>query len=230
MTAPVAVIVPVRDCAAYLGEALASIAAQTVPPAEVVVVDDGSTDGSGDVARAAGFDVLAGGTPEAPLGIGAARNRGIAATSAPFLAFLDADDVMLPPRLEVALATFHADPSLDVVLCHVRVFLSPDKVGTLDGVHHVPEAPMAGSSAIGLLVRRDAFLATGGWSEDLDVHDAFGWFARARELGLRATLLDDVLVRRRVHGDNITLRRRGDVHAQYLRSAREAIRRRSAAG
>ena len=85
----VAVVIPVRDGAAYLDEALASVFAQTLPPSEVVVVDDGSTDGSADVARA--HDARVRVIPQPPLGAGAARNRGVEATTAPWLAFLDAN-------------------------------------------------------------------------------------------------------------------------------------------
>jgi len=95
----VCVIVPLYNKAIHIGRCLESIARQTLTDFEVVVVDDGSTDGSGDIARAFGdarFRVVA----QANAGPGAARNRGASESSAEFLAFLDADDEWLPGYLE----------------------------------------------------------------------------------------------------------------------------------
>jgi len=89
----VAVVIPCFNGAATLGEAIASALAQEFV-AEIVVVDDGSTDGSAGLAKSLGGKVRVLSGENA--GVSAARNRGIAATSAPLIQFLDADDIMLP--------------------------------------------------------------------------------------------------------------------------------------
>jgi len=98
----VSVVVPTRDRAAYLDVALASLRAQIdAPPHELLVVDDGSTDETRAVAARHGVRVV---PARAPGGLNAARNTGIAATSASLVALLD-DDVWVPPTW---LAALHA--------------------------------------------------------------------------------------------------------------------------
>ncbi len=92
---PITVIIPAYNAAAYLEEALASVRAQTRSPAEVIVVDNGSTDDSQKIARRAGARVLLLERPN----LSAARNEGIRAASQPWIAFLDADDLWHPDKL-----------------------------------------------------------------------------------------------------------------------------------
>jgi glycosyltransferase involved in cell wall biosynthesis len=90
------VIIPCRNAAAYIDKALDSVRAQTHPPHEVIVIDDGSSDSSGErVAAHAGVRLLATGG----LGVSAARNAGIEAARGDYLAFLDADDRWAPGHL-----------------------------------------------------------------------------------------------------------------------------------
>jgi glycosyltransferase involved in cell wall biosynthesis len=89
-TADVTVVVPARDRAHLLGRALESVAAQSLLPRAVVVVDDGSTDDTAEVARAHGADVI---RLERSGGSGPARNRGIEAARTTWVAFLDSDDI-----------------------------------------------------------------------------------------------------------------------------------------
>ncbi len=119
----VAAIIPTRDRAVLTARAVASVLAQTRPPDELVVVDDGSVDGTAEHLRGA---VPQGGASEgmpaievirlAGLGVSAARNRGIHATRSEWLAFLDSDDEWLPEKLEAQLAALAAAPGN--LICH----------------------------------------------------------------------------------------------------------------
>jgi glycosyltransferase involved in cell wall biosynthesis len=95
-TAPVAVVIPAHNAAPYLDVTLSSLAQQTVRPEQVLVVDDGSTDDTAAVAERHGATVLR----QAQAGPGAARNRGLAAATSEFVAFLDADDWYALDKLE----------------------------------------------------------------------------------------------------------------------------------
>jgi hypothetical protein len=104
------VLVPVHDQAAFLPRALGSLLAQDVPDWEVVVLDDGSPPPAG-AATADAFGALLGGDPRARLlrwpanrGLGATLNAGLAATSAPVVAYLPADDAWFPDHLSALLA------------------------------------------------------------------------------------------------------------------------------
>lgn len=103
------VIVPCLNASRTVADAVASAFAQSEPPAEVVVVDDASTDGSADAARQAGARVITNGKRR---NAGGARNAGIEATRGDLLAFLDADAVAPKDWLERARSAFVNDPSI----------------------------------------------------------------------------------------------------------------------
>ena len=124
MKAPTgSVLICVRDREEYIGEAIASALEQTVPPREVIVVDDGSTDGTAEVVRSFGGVRL---ITQPPLGVGPARNAALAASNGEFLGYLDADDMWEPHKLQVQLEAFARDPSLDLVFGHMRRFTDED--------------------------------------------------------------------------------------------------------
>ena len=106
----VSVLLPVRDEEAYLGEALASLSAQTLSGIEVIVVDDGSSDGSAAIAEAhargdSRFRVVR----QPPLGMVAASERARSEARAPLIARMDADDLALPERLELQAAAIREE-------------------------------------------------------------------------------------------------------------------------
>ena len=113
----VSVVIPNYNYANYLREALDSVLAQSYSDIEIVVVDDGSTDGSKDVIAA--YDDRINAIFQKNEGVSAARNNGVLAGSGEFIAFLDADDAWLPTKVERQVAMFRSDPALGLV--HVGV-------------------------------------------------------------------------------------------------------------
>ena len=106
----VSVLVPVRDAEAYLDEALRSLAQQTHENLEVIVVDDGSHDASGDIARDwARRDPRFRIVSQEPLGFVAASQRALAEARGRYVAAMGADDVARPRRLEVQLAALEEE-------------------------------------------------------------------------------------------------------------------------
>src|SRR5690349_18103068 len=105
----VSVVVPVRDGERFLAEALGSAAAQTPAAHELLVVDDGSADGSAELAERLGARVLR----QAREGQAAARNLGVRAATGELVAFLDADDLWPARSLERRLAAMRAHPSAE---------------------------------------------------------------------------------------------------------------------
>lgn len=217
----IGVVIPVRDQAAYLGEALDSIAAQRVPTARIVVVDDGSTDGSAQIARDRGIDVLetAGGQ-----GAGAARDLGARHLDTPLLAFLDADDRFTPDHHAVLGAAVEA--GADVACGLVRQFADPEREAEIRARHRIDETPALGRLPSALMIRRTRFEQLGGFGGDQRRNEVFDLFARLHEVGCPPVDVPTVVVERRVHGENLTIVRRDEVHARYLASARAAILRR----
>lgn len=168
MNSRVAVVIPAFDAARWIGEALSSLKQQTRPPHEVVVVDDGSKDDTARIAEANGALVVR----QQQKGPAAARNRGVAATTSPRIAFLDADDWFLPTKLERQGTVLDAG-EVDSVACDAWLVENGERKGRKNATRAVPERvsfdhllednPLICSS---VLVRREAFVRAGGFDED----------------------------------------------------------------
>jgi glycosyltransferase involved in cell wall biosynthesis len=224
----VSAIVPVYNGERYLAMAIESALAQTEPPVEIIVVDDGSTDGSAVVAKAYGAPVRCLSSPHG--GLSAALNRGIRHARGAFLAFLDADDLWVDVKLARELDVLAADPGLDAVFGHVEQFVSPDveeaaRPALPDAVRLAP-GYLTGT----LLIRAAAFHRVGLFDPRWQIGNFIDWYLRAQETGLRSAMLPEVLLRRRLHADNMGTRERASRHA-YARILKHALdRRRSPAG
>lgn len=218
----VSCVVPVFDGERYLAEALESVFAQTHPAAEVIVVDDGSTDGTAGVIRGFGDRVIAASQRNA--GPAAARNAGIARATGEFVSFLDSDDLWRPDRLERAIARFRARPELDFCVCHAENFVSSELTRT-----PVAEPPQPGYVAGGLVVRSAAFARLGPLDAARRHSDVVDWVLRARGAGAVDELLPDVLLRRRLHRGNLSQRAAVGSHDEFLAVVKAHLDRRRAA-
>jgi glycosyltransferase involved in cell wall biosynthesis len=222
----ISVIVPVRDGERYLADALESILGQTLPPAEVIVVDDGSTDGSAEVAARFAPRVRCLRRPAT--GTAAAVNHGIGAACGSLLAWLDADDLWMPDKLGLQVAALEDDPALDLVFGGVEQFLSPD-LGEREraSVAPLPEG-LAGYLRGAMLARREAVARVGWFDTRWRTGEFVDWHARAQEAGLRMAVVPQVVVRRRVHSANLA-GRTADERTDYARVVRTALERRARA-
>jgi glycosyltransferase involved in cell wall biosynthesis len=217
-------IVPVFNGERYLAQALASITAQTLPPREIIVVDDGSTDGSAAAASSFGHGVVC--VRQAHAGAAAARNRGALIAKGDWLAFLDADDLWCPDKLRSQSDALAGNPDLEMAFGHVEQFLCPSLDDETRRRLSCPGEPLPGYHAGTLLIGRPAFTATGGFDEALASGEFLDWYARASEAGLRSVMLPEVVMRRRLHGANQGIYGRADYAPSYLRVLRAAIQRR----
>jgi glycosyltransferase involved in cell wall biosynthesis len=221
----VSVVVPVRDCERYLAEALESVLGQTLAPAEVIVVDDGSADGTPEViARFAGR-VRA--LRQAPAGLAAAVNRGFEHARGAMVASLDADDLWAPDKLALQVAALEADPGLDLVLGHVELFHSPDLDARTRATVAGPPGVRAGFLRGAMLARREALARVGPFDTRWRIGEFVDWYARAVDAGLRMAVLPQVVLRRRIHAANTTLRA-ADARGDYARVVKAALDRRRA--
>jgi glycosyltransferase involved in cell wall biosynthesis len=129
VTPEISIVIPAYQHAAYIGETLASIAAQPFRALEVIVVDDGSTDGTAETARAAaeGFPFPITVIEQANCGTCVAINRGLAVARGEFFAMIASDDVFAPDRFSAQLAVFRNQPDCEVVYGNGRYW----QAGTL---------------------------------------------------------------------------------------------------
>ena len=192
----VAVVIPVHDDGTLVGEAVASV--REAEAVEIVLVDDGSTDPATlaelDRLRGEGVRVVR----QDNAGPGAARRAGLAATTAPFVYPLDADDLLVEGALGRLADLLESATGTHFAWGDYVVF------GDYDGRYRAPSAflpwtltwvnPYPNSS----LIRRAALEAAGGWPDGR--YEDWSLWLRFVELGFSGVALDDVIYRHRLHG------------------------------
>ncbi|HQU91579.1 MAG TPA: glycosyltransferase family A protein [Pyrinomonadaceae bacterium] len=204
----VSVVIPTYNYGRFIGEAVESVLAQTLLPVEVIVVDDGSTDETeGVVGSFAERGVRY--VRQENAGVCAARNRGVAESSGELIAFLDADDIWEPTKLERQVAKFVEDPEVGLVHCGMREFDSQTSEtitlhldGGEDGVAEnllLWDGPVVVGPGGTIVVRRKAFEDVGGFDPRMKVGEDWDFcyrVARKYKVGFVA----EPLVNYRSHG------------------------------
>jgi len=194
----VSVIMPAYNAQSYIAEAIRSVLDQTRPPLELIVVDDGSTDATRDIAQA-----IPGVTyvhqPNA--GVAAALNAGCLHARGDHLAFISADDVWSPDKLQLQREQIRKTPGA-LVFGHMQNFISPDIPEDEASRLQCPPEPMPAYSAGTLLADRRTFDAVGRFNETYSVGEFIDWYGRATDLGIASIMLDNVLSNRRLHKHN----------------------------
>ena len=217
----VSVVVPAYNRERMLPEALANIRGQGYPQLEIIVVDDGSTDRTPEVARAQPdvrlFEQPNGGPAQA-------RNRAIINARGEFIACLDSDDLWPDGMLAHLVDALRRDPQADVV----RGWPQLARLGTGDD-DGFEGNPLEGFPyyITGSVFRRRVFDRVGLFDPELRFGEDTDWFARARERGVKVLRLDcaSVIVRR--HGGNMTYGK-NLVQLNVLRVAKKVLDRRRA--
>jgi glycosyltransferase involved in cell wall biosynthesis len=208
-------IIPVFNGERYLGEAIDSILAQTYEPLEIIVVDDGSTDGSARVADAFGGAIRR--VAQSNQGHAAARNLGLQHARGPLIAFQDADDLWHPQRLERQMNLLQQHPEAGGCVTHVRNFshdLTQPETETRQGDRRAQGVP--GFTLPCLLAHRWAFDRVGVFDVSLGHCDDTDWFLRARAADVEIRVLAEVLCFRRIHEANRSHTNAGDSLDEYL--------------
>jgi len=210
----VSVVIPVWNGERYLKQAIESILAQDFADFELIVVDDGSTDGSARIAGNFAGDPRVKVLTQANGGVVAARNVGLNAARAEFVAFLDADDIAKPTRLSKQLTYLQAHPEIAVVGSHISYFDDGQ------GLIRTQEFPIGGTAVAlaleagnplaqpAVMLRKSMALAVGGYRA------AFKLGAEDYDLWLRLVEkhpldnLPEVLTLYRIHPKSLTHRLR----------------------
>lgn len=221
MTDGVDVVIAAHDAANYIHEAIDSVLRQTSPVRRIIVVDDGSMDGTPDIARAFGSPVQVLCQPNR--GAASARNAGIAQSDAALVAFLDADDRWLPQRIDEGVRHLAQHPELGYGCSRLRTFPSPELPADEQRALRAANAEyIDGWLTSALIVRRSALVSVGAFAEDLRIGEVIDWLNRARAAGIAGAMHPDVLVERRLHRANSTRVDAGAAHA-YLTVAKRHL-------
>lgn len=192
------VVIPAINAAATLPATLASLRAQTCADWEALVVDDGSTDATRDLAATRDPRIRVLRNPRK--GPSAARNHGAAEAAGEILAFLDADDQWRPDKLARMAAAF-ADPGVDAAFARITFFHAHP--GDSPVTSAVPQGPLGIATLVGenpvctmsnLCVRWSVFAASGGFDEGLVHNEDLEWLIRLAGSGARIIGVDAPLV------------------------------------
>ncbi len=218
----VSVIIPVYNGERYLAEAIESVLAQTYRPVELIVVDDGSTDGSADAARSFASVTYC---LQHNQGIGAARNRGIDLSKGSFFSFLDQDDIWVNNKLLYQMIAFDESPELDMVFGYTLQFFSPDMDENLKAKLRLAGEVMPGYVAGTLLTKRESFFRAGYFATNWRLGEFIDWYLKATELGLKSLIIPEVVMKRRIHNDNTGIRERNS-RTDYVRILKASLDRR----
>lgn len=194
----VSVVIPLRDGAATIVEAVDSVLRGGRRPREVLVVDDRSTDGGADLAAAR--DPMVSVIASEGVGAASARNTGARRARGEWLAFLDADDLWEPQRLECGMNAAAQAPHGAAIYGRIRQFFDPS-LGRADSPD--PEISDACHPDT-LLVRREVFLEEGGFDAASGVAsvEVVEWYARRRDAGRPFVFIREPLAARRIHARN----------------------------
>jgi glycosyltransferase involved in cell wall biosynthesis len=221
----VSCIVPVHNGARFLREALDSILAQSHPPFEVIVVDDGSSDGTPEIARA--YEPRVRYLRQPQLGPARARNTGLGAAAGDFVAFLDADDTWRREKLARQLERFEARPDLGICVTLAQNYWEPELAAEAARLADHPRAgPVPGYSTVTMLARREVFEAVGPFDAELAHGDAAEFFLRCEEAAVLTELVPEVLVDRRLHRGNRSRERAAASRDQFLTLVKRSLDRR----
>ncbi|HTJ24931.1 MAG TPA: glycosyltransferase [Candidatus Limnocylindria bacterium] len=217
------VVIPAHDASAYLASTLAAVHAQTHPAADVIVVDDGSTDGTAALARSLGATVL----QQANAGPSAARNAGVARARHDWIAFLDADDRWSPGYLAAVARAVVLCPDVRVIFANYAIAGEGDDCADAHAADRHFREIVRRTVAPGiarcdrqsllraylrsrrfiqtsaLAVRRDAFLDCGGYDESLRIAEDFELLLRLFAHST-AVVLEETLSTYRRHPSNAT--------------------------
>jgi glycosyltransferase involved in cell wall biosynthesis len=212
--APVSVIIPAYNAEDFIGEAINSVQTQTLSVSEIIVVDDGSSDQTAEVAAKLGASVIR----QEHGGISVARNAGIRAAKHEWIAFLDADDTWEPQKIEFQLAAIRRYPDVGLVSCDLSQWLhgSPvseivsDLAGVADNdapLVYIPQAQGAflidrmTYNSPTMLIRRELLLSVGLFDEQVRYVEGVECYLRVIAR-CPIVLVELPLVRQRLHERN----------------------------
>ncbi|MEZ5102645.1 MAG: glycosyltransferase [Thermoleophilia bacterium] len=207
----ISVAIPAYQASRWIAETLDAVLAQASPADEVIVVDDGSTDGTAELAEAYGPPVRV--VRQANRGAAGAYNRGFQEATGDFVAKCPADDLWVPEKLAWQREALARHPQADVLFGLARDFgvvegdlPGPPGEGLLDNATLLPALYRANCfAAPSALVRRSLHARLGGFREDLRIGEDYDFWLRAVEAGARLYYDPRLLVRLRKHGGNLSM-------------------------
>ncbi len=197
----VSVIIPVYNGGTFLRHAVRSIQKQSYQRIETIIIDDGSTDETAEIAKSFSPDIRYVYQPNK--GLPAARNRGLSEASGDLIASLDADDLWTEDKLNMQVELLSQDPSMEIVLGRTqKTQLHRYENGVMR--FQTCSEPAVAMSLGAALIRKSVFDKVGKISNDLPYCCDWDWFMRARELEVSILVHPEIVQYYQRHDSNMT--------------------------
>lgn len=222
----ISVIIPAYNAEKYLSDAIESVLKQTIAVDEIIVVDDGSADGTKTIAQ--GFNGIVQYVYQENKGVAAARNKGLNLAKGEFITFIDADDIWVKNKIELQMQLLKKTPEVEMLIGFLqRVY--KESAGASFKVFDGDESGIFVLQLGSTLIRREVFKKVGKFDEEMALSEDLDWFLRCREVGIDVEVHEDVVQFYRQHEKNITKNRRV-TNSFMLKAFKKSLERRRKTG
>jgi glycosyltransferase involved in cell wall biosynthesis len=216
----VSIIIPVYNGEKYLAEAIESVLVQTYRPVEIIVIDDGSTDESANIAKSF-KDVRY--SHQTNQGVSVARNVGLENARGEFIAFLDADDIWMFNKLYTQINYLLKNPHVCYTITNQRIIIEPGTSVPAFFNKELLQKDHAAFVPSSLVTRKVVFEQIGGFDTTyVNSGEDIEWFIRAKDAGMLMVVHEETLLHRRMHKSNISMHRRKN-YPRLLRTLKKTI-------
>ncbi len=196
----ISVIIPVYNGDRYLKEAIESILAQDYQNFEIIIIDDGSTDNTANIAKSFGDKINY--SYQENAGHGKAKNRGIELAKGEFLAFLDTDDLWAKNKLVLQIDYLLKNPDIGFTIGKVHYFLAPGIIKPTWLKEELLTEDTPGYIVGTLLARKSILEQVGYFDESYQYGNDSDWFFRAKDMGIAMAILPETILYKRIHNHN----------------------------
>lgn len=222
----VSIIIPVFNREKHIQQTLESLISDEYHPKEIIVIDDGSNDGSAEIIkRFPGIKYHY----QKNQGVAAARNTGIKHATGQYIAFLDSDDIWIPGRLEYSLAYFLDHPGVDYLLGQQQMFLDEGVQKPNYIKQEWLDFPQNGSGTGVLIAKKNCFDKVGLFNQNYPSSEDTEWLLRANEAQLLKARLPILVIKRRIHDSNLSTKLVKKTRGLIFKMMKESVERKKIA-
>lgn len=215
----VSVIVPVYNGERFLRESIESILNQQYKEIEIIIIDDGSTDRSAEIAKSYENVHYINQSNQGP---SVARNMGIQTSKGNFISFLDCDDVWYSEKLKVQMKYLIDHPDIGFVFAHRKMIVEKCITKPPWYKEHLFDNASPVLCASALLARKNVFIKVGGYNPDYRFGENAEWLTRTKDFGIKMAILPETLLEQRLHDKNQTYHL-NEMRSNILKALKESI-------